>query len=1480
MVEANRDIVGGKRLKGNIERSAVKYPSVRGVTVTDDGRITLPDDFPEDDSGLMTVCTVIGALYWSLEGFTGPAEAAERLRRPAREYIVGLLPGTVLGLNKFLPKLRLEPGDAGDDSAATAGEAEGGESAGAGGTADVVPRALDAGQEGAGGGELSAQFSGSVGWLGEAVPRGSSILVGGDEEARERCALGFIRDGLVAGDPALALIIYSPEEFRRRMAAAGLDTTRAEQEGLLKILDWSTFRERHIEDVEDEGSVLRLPHELPEVSGGMNIALQGLPEGGSPRAFVNILSRAMATVAVETVFNFVQVTILKFKKRGITALFTMDKQADSEKAAIVQTFHSWVEIGRGECDALTARTGGRLLPRKEKVLDVSGGGIVVASEKAEAPEEAGPELSASLLRRLDEWRSQGYSVARLEEAMRGSPSKAKEAFDAFEKAVQTTRMLRNELKILDLQGFETEAAQVRDMLNDVDRHADAEKALGRLKMGIERKKQVSLPAPAQAPQRPPAEAIPVEDGGPIQETPLPEAVLLAPEGAAAEEKRREFREAVEKWRKEGFEVGPVEHALASDLESARRALLLFRVQVQRLRELAGELRAFDGPALAERRERLARLQHDVANIPQLESGIAELRELLARQKEEDRVRKEEERLRRAALSEKIFWWSSHGLAVEGLEASLARGELDLVDRALAELEPRASRLLALREELAAIDTGEFREQASALEEKLGDVDRLEEAEAEFRAFKEHLAVHSSEAKARRRLRERMEQWRVSGLRVDSLENALGDGTGVAELEKGFERFEEAAGALSGLRQTLSGLDARGFEEQAASIGRDLWDPALLESCRRALRRLQEDIARSRAEEAERAAARHRIGQWRSSGLPVAPLEALVEKDIATLRKAMVDFRFELQRREELVSLLAPLEGTPHAAEAARLREGLSDLSRLGELEDAVLALVEKAESQAAESGRELHMELERDIATRDKIRRWINMGYRVRRLEGALKGGPAALRDEAERLENDIEQLSKMTSALEVLDTKGLDRELEHIRGMLDDPDKLPAVRALTDSLRAEIVRRKKEEDRRAFLRGVAADWEKLGYDTSALARALEGDLDRASQEFVMFHSGLAAADNLRKRLQILETLGFAEEASALRRRLGDIGALEEVRAGTDALWRKLEEKPRDRAGRLKGTRQRRAALRDRYLGHLDKGLAVGRLENALELGPDAAEAEFSRFEEELKKLGELDARLGALERPGFEGDVMALRTMLLDVDKIREIERGIAELEQRVEQAESGARLRRQELEARRAQDDRRSAARARLEERLNEWSSFGLKVDALRNALETDPEAASKMFEEFENSMYRTEELRLQLHGLRARGAGEVPGAETVERLLEDPLRLAEAERAFLEFRPRAEAALRERDAELGACAEKVAALREAGEDVSRLEQALARGLADIKAALAEREKSLMHRDLQDTWKGIKQKLEAAGGQGPAQQPGGKIVKKRRKKGNQAGG
>jgi KaiC/GvpD/RAD55 family RecA-like ATPase len=1519
VVEANREIVSTKRLKGHLDRLAEKYPPLNMVSVTE-GRVELREGFPEDESGLVTVCTILGALYWTLDMFTGPTTAAERIRKPVRDFIEGLPPGRIIGLNRFLPKLHLEkpaegeppeePARQGEKTSGPAGPpagtgAPGGDRGGTApsgeqgrelwerstenGTTDTGQGARDDGGGEAEaaelpGEELAAQFSGTVPWLGEEIPRGCSLLVEGPGEAKERCSLKFLGEGLAGGESVLALIAYPPDEFRRRMAAEGYDTKAAEQEGRLRMLDWATFRERHIQDLEDDGPVMRLPMELPWVGSAMNMALSELPESASPRAFVNILPRALATVAIETVFNFVQVTILKFKRKKMTGLFIMEEEKDPEKSAIRLSFNSWVDIGGGGDGAFSVRLGGPILRPKLKTVSFAAGKWTVEKEEAIPQEKvAGPEPSfmGELRQQIADWRSQGYDVSPLEEAVKGDPARARGVFGRFGEDAARLKTIRSDLRIMDLAGFEEDAARIQNMLLDVGRVEQAELAMRELRKKLDHKRAAARerppgPRPAMAgeaagPELPGAgaEAAASSEARAAAGTKRrgelrkeeeavrraqeearkgEEAQRRAREAAAGEEKRREFREALLKWKDEGYSVGALEEVIDQDLERVRRDFLVFRVQLQRLRELGEELAAVDAPALAPRRAELEAMLRDAARIPELEKGVEELRSAATAIKEEERQRREEEQRRRAALSEKVFWWSSHGLHVERLE-KLLDGDLTEAERETSAVEPGAQRLLRLREELAAMDTSEFREAAAKLESLLGDVEQVERAELELAAFKEFVAKHSRDARERAALRDGLEGWRARGFRTDVAEKALDRDPETARAE--IVRFIERAGASESLLAQLSGLSVKGFESRAEQVRECLRDPYRLEDGRVLLAALHADIESAQAEELQRAECRQRLDGWKKGGFPTGELERLLDRDLPTLRRAVLDFQFRLDAHDELAHQLEPLAQTRYAGEAAGLLRELKDLSRLPELEEKVLALRSRIEAEALASGREMSGEFERDFANMEKVRRWIAGGIQVRRLEGALRLDQETLRAEIDRYEQDIEELSKEGSALEVLDTKGLEKELAHIRSMLNDPDKLPVVRALRDSLRAEIARLKKQEERRSNLRGVARDWEQRGYRVKHLHDALEKDLEKAAQSFVLFQTRIAAAEHLRRRIDALELLGMRSESERLRRRLAESDSLEEVRAEVDRLWKAAEESDRNRAAWRTKERERRRALEARAVGWLERGLDVRRLEKALQRPLVDAEAEFSRFEEDVRRLRTIEERLAGLEAPGFESDILALKSGLADVDRIPELERGLEALREKMDRARRDDEQQKAQESARRSEEQRRSALRARMEDRLKEWSGFGLNVEALRTALATDLSLAEKRFAEFENSLYRSEELKVELHALEAEGLEGVAGADTIEKMLLDPLKLPQADKAFAEFRLRAESHLREKDAQMRGFALRIGELESRGEDVTALRRAYKKGLAEVRQAFADYDRALVNRERMETWKGIKSRL-----------------------------
>jgi hypothetical protein len=427
----------------------------------------------------------------------------------------------------------------------------------------------------------------------------------------------------------------------------------------------------------------------------------------------------------------------------------------------------------------------------------------------------------------------------------------------------------------------------------------------------------------------------------------------------------------------------------------------------------------------------------------------------------------------------------------------------------------------------------------------------------------------------------------------------------------------------------------------------------------------------------------------------------------------------------------------------------------------------------------------------------------------------------------------------------------------------------------------------------MAREWKQKGYDTGGLDAALKTDMDTASREFILFKAALSAAEELKKKLDLLDALGYSGETEALRKSIRNLEALETVRANVEELWKGAEAKGKDVAVKKDMHSERLGDLRRRLGAWVEKGLVVRRLEKALDRPAAEVEGEFARFEEDVKRLKEFEEKLKAMEGPGFESDTAAIRVRLNDVDSIREVEEAIRALGENMEKAkreseEAGRRAeeerKRREAEdaTRRAEGEKKAATRRKLEDKLRAWEKAGISVGSLRPALSGDLSEAERRFAEFETAIHRGDELRLEFVKLRTKLGDEIPGGDIIERLLADPTRFAQAEKAVADYRRQADNLLQGKEMEKRDMERRIAELRARGEDVSAIELALARSAPEARVELQKLDEVLKKRDLEDTWKAIRPKLlqdkppvELKGPppvEGEAPKPGGKIVKKKK--------
>ena len=200
------------------------------------------------------------------------------------------------------------------------------------------------------------------------IPSGAAVVVQGPAGGeKETFLFQFIAEGLRGGGCALVVLSsVSPARYEQELREAGADVDRALREGRLKFVDWFSYKENPVHEVEQDGPVFRASIDLANVGIAISRAVASLPREGERRAAMEVLSPALSAYDLSAVYGFAQSTKAKLERSGFTSMFVLEKEMHDERAvsSIHQPFDGVVDIER-------TREGDQLI-RKVAVLSLRG----------------------------------------------------------------------------------------------------------------------------------------------------------------------------------------------------------------------------------------------------------------------------------------------------------------------------------------------------------------------------------------------------------------------------------------------------------------------------------------------------------------------------------------------------------------------------------------------------------------------------------------------------------------------------------------------------------------------------------------------------------------------------------------------------------------------------------------------------------------------------------------------------------------------------------------------------------------------------------------------------------------------------------------------------------------------------------------------------------------------------------------------------
>src|SRR5436309_1763899 len=194
---------------------------------------------------------------------------------------------------------------------------------------------------------------------------------------------------------------------RLRELVVNLDSVT--NENRLRVIDWYSWSEETVQDIEDRGIVIRSSIDLTNLGVALSRAIAGLTGGGSRRAVIELLSPATSSYEVTQVYAFAQSAKRKFDRHHFTSLVLLEKEMHSgaQLTTLHQPFDGVIEIERTRSgDRIVRKIG--VLHLKDtapdptfRVLEISEAGMRVVADTPK-PAASGAAARGSVLESQDE----------------------------------------------------------------------------------------------------------------------------------------------------------------------------------------------------------------------------------------------------------------------------------------------------------------------------------------------------------------------------------------------------------------------------------------------------------------------------------------------------------------------------------------------------------------------------------------------------------------------------------------------------------------------------------------------------------------------------------------------------------------------------------------------------------------------------------------------------------------------------------------------------------------------------------------------------------------------------------------------------------------------------------------------------------------------------------------------------------------------
>lgn len=737
-----------------------------------------------------------------------------------------------------------------------------------------------------------------------------------------------------------------------------------------------------------------------------------------------------------------------------------------------------------------------------------------------------------LTQQMNEWRTSGYIVQKLESVIDSPLTEVENTFKAFGQNIEKLMELDKKLGSLNTKGFESKLDSIEMKLNDPDKIAELEKEINDLE------KQINTRSKKEAELRKKIEnwknsgynvsrlestlesdfarawdeiagfmdalqkLKEYEDRLKKLETvgfePMVEYIeanLKNPEAISeleqqfsdlemrikdAQERKEVLQKQIDEWASQGYNTKRFANIKKEALENVEQMIMEYDQDLHSLNELREQFEALDKADIKAEASALESKFNDPDNIAQLTD---ELQKLVSKLEQIEEKKK--------GLIEQVEEWKNLGYNIVSLEPKIKGAEIAQIERAVKDFEQKVGKLRGYEAVLDDMNLVGFESEGDAMRGKLMDPSNILEIDKDLKALKKK--VEASEKK-REELKKRVEGWKKEGFVVDSIEILLDGDLKVAW--EAFTTMMDQIQLLKTLKEKLKGMDVTGYEGEAESFTNQLNDPSLASNLEAEINELDEKV---KAEKARRAEIKKQVDEWKKEGFQLEILDEKLKGGLDDLESSFSEFTASIDRIKEYQKQVMALKTSTYFDELKSLKDKMKNPT-----------LVDEVDRDFSELSNKVAEEVKIREELRTQMDAWKKDGFVVTSMEKAINGNINEARKASTNLSDTFNKILEYRHKINQMDLRDFENDKKKFIELSNDPANIEKLEADMNSLLEKVkTQSKARENLIAKLDG----WRSQGLDVEELDKVKDEKFSLMDSTFKKFEDDLEKLMELQKKL-------------------------------------------------------------------------------------------------------------------------------------------------------------------------------------------------------------------------------------------------------------------------------------------------------------------------------------------------------------------------------